>query len=223
MATENLSQIDWQFTVTREEEKWLKELLGPTSQHSSDVFVSVDPGDIQPLGPVPLELLRPENDQPQSHSPENSSFEKHNIINWVTDDRDEGELPDSSSRKKREAQGQTSSSQREMSALKYNRMRELNNLASQRSRRNSKLKREMMQKELEDQEFRRLLLEKKCQDLESKTVKLKSYILKYFKNPSRDIYLARQRLVFGKTINSDILYFEQKAAPDISSFWSNIS
>ena len=221
MATENLSQIDWQFTVTREEEKWLKDLLGPP-QHTSDVLVSVDPGDIQPLGPVPLEILPPENDQPQSHSPENSFFEKHNVLNRLTDDRDEGDLPDSSSRKKREAQGQTSS-QREMSALKYNRMRELNNLASQRSRRNLKLKRELMQKELEDQEFRRLLLERKCQDLESKTVKLKSYILKYFKNPSKDIYLARQRLVFGKTINSDILYFEQKAAPDISSLWSNIS
>ena len=204
MATENLSQIDWQFTVTREEEKWLKDLLG-SPQHMSDVLVSVDPGDVQPLGPVPLEVVRQENEidhslvQPQSHSPENSFFKK-----------------------KREVEGQTSS-QREMSALKYNRMRELNNLASQRSRRNLKLKREMMQKELEDQEFRRLLLEKKCQDLELKTVKLKSYILKYFKNPSRDIYLARQRLVFGKTINSDILYVEQKASPDISSLWSNIS
>ena len=110
-----------------------------------------------------------------------------------------------------------------LSALKYNRMRQLNNQSSRKCRKNIKLKRELMLKELEEQKVHRLFLERKCEDLEIKVRKLKSYVLKNFENPQKEVALDRQRLVFGHLVSTETLFFEHQSLPEISSIWSDLS
>ena len=110
-----------------------------------------------------------------------------------------------------------------LSALKYNRMRQLNNQSSRKCRKNIKLKRDLMLKELEEQKVHGMFLERKCEDLEIKVRKLKSYVLKNFENPQKEVALARQRLVFGHPVSPETLFFEHQSLPEISSIWSDPS
>ena len=112
----------------------------------------------------------------------------------------------------------------EVSALKYNRMRQLNNESSRRCRQNKKLRQELLQKELQDQTVQHALLKERCEALETKVRNMKRFILKHFKDPQKEIEMARQRIIFGDEINDDILgrIVVTKDPPDISSIWSNL-
>ena len=93
----------------------------------------------------------------------------------------------------------------EVSALKYNRMRQLNNESSRRCRQNKKLRQELLQKELQDQTVQHALLKERCEALETKVRNMKRFILKHFKDPQKEIEMARKRIIFGDKINDDIL------------------
>ena len=112
----------------------------------------------------------------------------------------------------------------EVSALKYNRMRQLNNESSRRCRQNKKLRQELLQKELQDQTVQHALLKERCEALETKVKNMKRFILKHFKDPQKEIEMARKRIIFGDKINDDILgrIVVTKDPPDISSIWSNL-
>ena len=112
----------------------------------------------------------------------------------------------------------------EVSALKYNRMRQLNNESSRRCRQNKKLRQELLQKELQDQTVQHVLLKERCEALETKVRNMKRFILKHFKDPQKKIEMARKRIIFGDKINDDILgrIVVTKDPPDISSIWSNL-
>jgi len=112
----------------------------------------------------------------------------------------------------------------EVSALKYNRMRQLNNESSRRCRQNKKLRQELLQKELQDQTVQHVLLKERCEALETKVRNMKRFILKHFKDPQKEIEMARKRIIFGDKINDDILgrIVVTKDLPDISSIWSNL-
>jgi len=112
----------------------------------------------------------------------------------------------------------------EVSALKYNRMRQLNNESSRRCRQNKKLRQELLQKELQDQTVQHVLLKERCEALETKVRNMKRFILKHFKDPQKEIEMARKRIIFGDKINDDILgrIVVTKDPPDISSIWSNL-
>ena len=112
----------------------------------------------------------------------------------------------------------------EVSALKYNRMRQLNNESSRRCRQNKKLRQELLQKELQDQTVQHALLKERCEALETKVRNMKRFILKHFKDPQKEIEMARKRIIFGDKINDDILgrIVVTKDPPDISSIWSNL-
>ena len=53
---------------------------------------------------------------------------------------------------------------------------------------------------------------------------MKRFILKHFKDPQKEIEMARKRIIFGDKINDDILgrIVVTKDPPDISSIWSNL-
>ena len=89
----------------------------------------------------------------------------------------------------------------EVSALKYNRMRQLNNESSRRCRQNKKLRQELLQKELQDQTVQHVLLKERCEALETKVKNMKRFFLKHFKDPQKEIEMARKRIIFGDKIN----------------------
>jgi len=112
----------------------------------------------------------------------------------------------------------------EVSALKYNRIRRLNNESSRRSRLKKKLQQDLLLKELEDQRVQHAILKERCEALESKVRNMKTFFVKHFKDPQKEIAMARQRIIFGDKINDDILrrIVVTKDLPDISSIWSNL-
>ena len=112
----------------------------------------------------------------------------------------------------------------EASALKYNRMRQLNNESSRRCRQNKKLQQDLLLKELQDRTVQHVLLKERCETLESKVRSMKKFILKHFNDPQKKIAMARNRIIFGDKINDDILcrMVLPKDLPDISSIWSNL-
>jgi len=112
----------------------------------------------------------------------------------------------------------------EVSALKYNRIRRLNNESSRRCRLKKKLQQDLLLKELEDQRVQHAILKERCEALESKVRNMKTFFVKHFKDPQKEIAMARQRIIFGDKINDDILrrIVVTKDLPDISSIWSNL-
>ena len=213
-------------------------------------------------------------------TPEKIFFEKHNIMKWVIDDQDDGDvlslasleniklednnqvrpppsamyvvqtkilsydqlklnfdfrknlsLPETSHsevkprRTKRRSEADLSHlSEGEVSARKYNRIRRLNNESSRRCRLKKKMQQDLLLKELDDQTVHHAILKERCDALESKVRNMKRFILKHFKNPQREIALARKRIIFGNDINDDILgrIVTTNDLPDISSIWSNL-
>ena len=139
------------------------------------------------------------------------------------------EIPQSEEqpRKRRKRRSETDLShltEDELSAHKYNRIRRLNNESSRRCRLNKKLQQNLLLKELEDQTVQHAILKERCEALESKVKNMKTFIVKHFKDPQREIAMARQRIIFGDKMNDDILsrIVLPKDLPDISSIWSNL-
>merc|ERR1712232_195166 len=180
-------------------------------------------------------------------TPEKIFFEKHNIMKWVIDDQDDGDILGLVSSKveniKLEAETSQSEvrpkrtkrrSETELSQLtegevyaqKYNRIRRLNNESSRRCRLKKKLQQDLLQKELDNQTVHHAILMERCEALESKVRSMKTFILKHFKDPQKEIAMARKRIIFGDKINDDILgkmkIVVTKDLPDISSIWSNL-
>merc|ERR1712244_158942 len=188
-------------------------------------------------------------------SPESRFLEKHNIMKWVIDDQDEGDIPGLSAGiscptesqltapvtsqptpgqlEEEDNDGEPSQGPRkrgrplkespsanpykkeriqfnvstvstsgsefshlsdstdqtddEVSALKYRRMRDLNNEASRRCRDRRRVNQENKERELEQHRHRNLVLRNECDILETKVRQIKNYILKSFKNPQQEI------------------------------------
>jgi len=196
-------------------------------------------------------------------TPEKIFFEKHNIMKWVIDDQDDGDilglassqsqeisqialenmkieadtevknisLPETSQsevrpkRTKRRSEPDLSKlTEAEISARKYSRIRRLNNESSRRCRQKKKHQQNLLLKELEDQTIQHTILKERCKALESKVRNMKTFFLRHFKDPQREIALARQRIIFGGKIDDDILrrIVVTRDLPDISSIWSNL-
>ena len=124
----------------------------------------------------------------------------------------------------------------EVSALKYRRMRDLNNEASRRCRENRKAKLGGAEAELDALRQKNIRLVQNVQDLESRVSRLKRKFLLTVKQPSREIALARQRqlgqrLAAGQSlaISPDMVgSFMSQEDPDIKpellgAFWSSSS
>jgi len=113
----------------------------------------------------------------------------------------------------------------EVSALKYRRMRDLNNEASRRCRNKRRVSQENLALELEQQKNKNLLLNEKCHNMEMRIRKLKKFILKNFKNPQQEIALAHQRRIFGSgsvlSVNSESIgiFSDPRDLPEIDCSW----
>lgn len=114
----------------------------------------------------------------------------------------------------------------EVSALKYRRMRDLNNEASRRCRENRKQKKGEAEAELNALKEKNLQLRQTVEDLETKVSRLKRKFLITMKKPSREIALARQRQL-GQSLNISPEFVGSFIAPDadikpeLDSFWSS--
>jgi len=113
----------------------------------------------------------------------------------------------------------------EVSALKYRRMRDLNNIASKRCRQTRKEKMASTEAELqyltERKENLKILLHK----MEAKVKQLKSKFLAEMRNPSAKIAIARRRMVRGalgydSSIIGAFMDADSEQLPDINTFWS---
>lgn len=112
----------------------------------------------------------------------------------------------------------------EVSALKYRRMRDLNNEASKRCRETRKNKQSNREKELEEIQVKNAKLRKVVKIMEHEILLLKKKILTDISNPSMKISLARRRMMNpesgGAGINESPLLNETGEQPDLNAFWS---
>merc|ERR1719411_1771567 len=166
-------------------------------------------------------------------------------MKWVIDDQDDGDILGLVSSNVENIKLEAETSQREVRpkrtkrrseteliqltegevfAQKYNRIRRLNNESSRRCRLKKKLQQDLLQKELDNQTVHHAILMERCEALESKVRSMKTFILKHFKDPQKEIAMARKRIIFGDKINDDILrgIVVTRDLPDISSIWSNL-
>jgi len=116
----------------------------------------------------------------------------------------------------------------EVSALKYRRMRDLNNEASRRCRENRKAKLGDAEAELDALRQKNITLKQTVQELETKVSRLKRKFLITVKQPSREIALARQRqLGQSLTISPDMvgtfITSDSDIKPELDAFWSSSS
>jgi len=113
----------------------------------------------------------------------------------------------------------------EVSALKYRRMRDLNNVASKRCRENRKHKMESAEAELQNLLDKNVHLHETVNLLEAKVSKLKSLFLARMSNPGREIANARIRRM-GQTLSispefvGSLMGSSSNMLPDVNSFWS---
>jgi len=113
-----------------------------------------------------------------------------------------------------------------VSALKYRRMRDLNNEASRRCRENRKTKQGDAEAELDALRQKNITLKQNVHDLESKVSRLKRKFLVSVKQPSREIALARQRqLGQSLAISPDMVgtFMAPDIKPELDAFWSSSS
>jgi len=116
----------------------------------------------------------------------------------------------------------------EVSALKYRRMRDLNNEASRRCRENRKMKLGDAEAELNALKQKNITLKQNVHDLETKVSQLKRKFLITVKQPSREIALARQRqLGQSLSISPDMVGTfitpDADIKPELDAFWSSSS
>ena len=113
----------------------------------------------------------------------------------------------------------------EVSALKYRRMRDLNNEASKRCRENRKQKMETAEHELNQLQERNIQLKETLSLIETRVAKLKSSFLRLVQNPGHEIAAARRRQL-GQRLNIDpdivgaFMNSNSNVLPDVNSFWS---
>ena len=114
----------------------------------------------------------------------------------------------------------------EVSALKYRRMRDLNNEASRRCRENRKAKLGDAEAELESLRLKNITLKQNVHELETRVSRLKRKFLITVKQPSREIALARQRqLGQSLAISPDMVgaFMDSDIKPELDAFWSSSS
>ena len=277
-TTSPLNNITVSRVSSQTKPRWSSENFRPVSSEASSTDnVSSPPSLLFTLQYPEAEVL-PSSEQPSPTpvkdrglvstsspptTPEKIFFEKHNIMKWVIDDQDDGDilgltssqsqeiseialenmkleadtevknisLPETSQsevrpkRTKRRSEPDLSKlTEAEISARKYSRIRRLNNESSRRCRMKKKLEQNLLLKELEDQTVRHTILKERCKALESKVRNMKISFLRHFKDPQRELALARQRIIFGGKIDDDILrrIVVTRDLPDISSIWSNL-
>ena len=113
----------------------------------------------------------------------------------------------------------------EISALKYRRMRDLNNEASKRCRENRKLRLGSAETDLRRQAERNLQLKAAVRALEARVARLKRVFLTNIQNPSAEIASARRRLGQSLRISPDFVgsfsSSSEDVKPDVNSFWSS--
>jgi len=113
----------------------------------------------------------------------------------------------------------------EVSALKYRRMRDLNNVASKRCRENRKNKISNAETELKLLIDKNSHLHETVNLLEAKVTKLKTLFLNSMSNPGREIANARIRRM-GQTLSispefvGSFMSSSSNVMPDVNSFWS---
>merc|ERR1712213_156107 len=115
----------------------------------------------------------------------------------------------------------------EVSALKYRRMRDLNNEASKRCRENRKSKLGNAEAELRNLYEKNLQLKETVAHYESMVARLKSKFLQRVQNPSQEIALARRRqmsqsqlVIIKPEIIGSMMSSNSVEAPDVDTFWS---
>ena len=95
--------------------------------------------------------------------------------------------------------------QEDIAALKYRRMRDLNNEASKRCRENRKLRLGSAEADLRHQAERNLQLKAAVRALEARVARLKRVFLTNIQNPSAEIASARRRLGQSLRISPDFV------------------
>merc|ERR1712213_294535 len=115
----------------------------------------------------------------------------------------------------------------EVSALKYRRMRDLNNEASKRCRENRKSKLGNAEAELRNLYEKNLQLKETVAHYESMVARLKSKFLQRVQNPSQEIAFARRRqmsqsqsVIIKPEIIGSMMSSNSAKAPDVDTFWS---
>ena len=115
----------------------------------------------------------------------------------------------------------------EVSALKYRRMRDLNNEASKRCRENRKSKLGNAEAELRNLYEKNLQLKETVAHYESMVARLKSKFLQRVQNPSQEIAFARRRqmsqsqsVIIKPEIIGSMMSSNSVEAPDVDTFWS---
>ena len=112
-----------------------------------------------------------------------------------------------------------------VSALKYQRMRDLNNEASRRCRENRKTKQGDAEAELDALRQKNITLKQNVHALETKVSRLKRKFLVSVKQPSREIALARQRqlgqsLAISPDMVGTFMAPDADIKPELDAFWS---
>ena len=115
-----------------------------------------------------------------------------------------------------------------VSALKYRRMRDLNNEASRRCRENRKTKQGDAEAELDALRQKNITLKQNVHALETKVSRLKRKFLVSVKQPSREIALARQRqlgqsLAISPDMVGTFMAPDADTKPELDAFWSSSS
>jgi len=115
----------------------------------------------------------------------------------------------------------------EVSALKYRRMRDLNNVASKRCRENRKSKLENAETELSNLYEKNLQLKETVAHYEAMVARLKSKFLRKVQNPSQEIAFARrkqmtqnQSVIIKPEIIGSMMSSNSTKVPDVNTFWS---
>jgi len=113
----------------------------------------------------------------------------------------------------------------EVSALKYRRMRDLNNEASKRCRQTRKEKMVSKEAELNSLTERNAKLKRALVKMEAQVQDLKSKFLAEISNPSTKIAMARRqmmsnRLGYNSNIIGSLMDTECSNLPDVNAFWS---
>ena len=114
----------------------------------------------------------------------------------------------------------------EVSALKYRRMRDLNNEASKRCRENRKQKKVKESEELDNLLRKNENLKHIVRRMEAKVALLKRKFLERVENPGLEIAAARrrevgQRLNISPDIIGSLMASTPTNLPDINSLWSS--
>jgi hypothetical protein len=113
----------------------------------------------------------------------------------------------------------------EVSALKYRRMRDLNNEASKRCRQTRKEKMASEEAELNALTEKNKKLKAALSKMETQAIEMKGKFLTEIRNPSTKIAIARRQMIgsrlgYDSNIIGSLMDTESDQLPDIHSFWS---